>query len=171
MCEVSPPRYQRLWQLQAYPPCILDSFFSKTSQSKKITFWSGWIWQDLFCCCAVNEFVCLLHHAKHWVLHIRSWKLTVPSQKETKHPNLPAAKTFPGVYVGTRRFNHNKNATKNVCFALRSAYLGLLHFGLPPFIYARLPARIRAARVRLPGAAGRLLRWILQLLLPCLGDA
>ena len=58
-----------------------------------------------------------------------------------------------------------------VCFALRSAYLGVLHLGLPAFIYARLPARIRAARVRLPGAAGRLLRWILQLLLPCLGDA
>eukprot|EP00434_Breviolum_minutum_P000836 symbB.v1.2.000736.t1/scaffold36.1/size400579/8 len=73
--------------------------------------------------------------------------------------------------IAWRRYVRSKPTTipkvmTTASLSTLSAYLGVLHLGLPAFIYARLPARIRAARVRLPGAAGRLLRWILQLLLP-----
>ena len=53
----------------------------------------------------------------------------------------------------------------------RSTYLAILNLGLPAPIYARLHARLpawlhKAASNELPGAAGRLARWLLQLLLP-----
>ena len=53
LCEVSPPRYQRLWQLRAYPPCISDIsyFFRKCRTRNRSLFWSGWIWQEFLCSC------------------------------------------------------------------------------------------------------------------------
>ncbi|CAK9035789.1 unnamed protein product [Durusdinium trenchii] len=61
-------------------------------------------------------------------------------------------------------------AVSSIGLSLLTTYLGLLHFGLPASIYARLTTSrwLRALRERLrwPGAAGRLLRWLLQLLMP-----
>lgn len=63
-------------------------------------------------------------------------------------------------------------AVTNAGVSTLSTYLAILNLGLPAPIYARLHARLpawlrsTAGSNALPGAAGRLLRWLLQLLLP-----
>lgn len=65
-------------------------------------------------------------------------------------------------------------AVTNVGVASLFTYLAILNLGLPAPIYARLHTRLSAwlrragigSHAGIPGAAGRLLRWLLQLLLP-----